>query len=154
MKIFGTDGIRGIANKELTPEFALLIGKAVGSVLIKNQNAKVIIGRDTRISCDMIENALAAGLCSVGVNVVLIGVAPTPAVAFLSSTVDAGIMISASHNSYEFNGIKIFKGDGYKLPDDLEEEIEKIIRGEIKIKISEKIGWVLKKIYVKNIYLT
>ena len=101
--------------------------------MAKNTNpTKVITGKDTRLSSDMLENAMAAGLCSVGASVVLLGVVPTPAVAYLVEKykADAGVMISASHNSYEYNGIKIFSGDGYKLPDDLEERIESLILGE------------------------
>ncbi len=134
-RLFGTDGIRGIANKDLTCELALKIGRAVGTVLINKSNShpKILIGKDTRISSDMLENALCAGICSMGANVVNLGVVPTPAVAYLVGKykADAGIMISASHNSFEYNGIKIFSGDGYKLPDTLEERIEAIILGQV-----------------------
>lgn len=130
-KLFGTDGIRGIANADLSCELAMKVGRATASILIKNKDKTptVFIGKDTRISSDMLESALAAGLCSVGVNVITLGVVSTPAVAFLVKkyNADAGIMISASHNPYEFNGIKIFQKDGYKLPDYLELEIEKLI---------------------------
>lgn len=131
-RLFGTDGARGIANKELTCELAMNIGKAAAMVLTNNTNnkhPKILIGKDTRLSSDMLEGALIAGLCSVGADVVLLGVVPTPAVAFLIKkyNADAGIMISASHNPFEFNGIKIFSSDGYKLPDALEEEIESIV---------------------------
>ncbi len=130
-RLFGTDGARGIANKELTCELAMNIGKAAAMVLINDEveHPTFLIGKDTRLSGDMLEGALIAGLCSVGANVKLLGVVPTPAVAYLIGKykADAGIMISASHNPYEFNGIKIFSSEGYKLPDDLEESIESIV---------------------------
>jgi len=130
-RLFGTDGVRGIANKELTCELALKIGKATALVLQNgvNKRLKFLIGKDTRISSDMLEGALIAGLCSVGADVELLGVIPTPAVAFLVKKykASAGIMISASHNTYEFNGIKIFNEDGYKLPDILEDKIEELV---------------------------
>lgn len=129
-RLFGTDGVRGIANTELTCELSMNIGRAAAMVLISDEveHPTVLIGKDTRLSSDMIEGALVAGLCSVGANVLMLGVVPTPAVAYLVKKykADAGIMISASHNPFEFNGIKIFSMDGYKLPDDLEEEIESI----------------------------
>lgn len=138
-KLFGTDGVRGIANVELTAEIAMKIGKAVASILIKNKSekAKILIGKDTRISCDMLEGALIAGICSVGVDAVCLGVIPTPAVAYLVKkyNADAGIMISASHNSFEFNGIKIFSENGYKLPDEIEEKIEKIVLDDVHVDI-------------------
>lgn len=134
-RIFGTDGARGVANTELTCELAMKIGRAAAAVLTESskKHPKILIGKDTRISSDMLENALAAGLCSVGANVVKLQVVPTPAVAYLVSLykADAGIMISASHNSFEFNGIKIFSSTGYKLPDDTEKKIEAIILGEV-----------------------
>lgn len=131
-RLFGTDGARGIANSELTCELAMNIGRAAAMVLTENsreKHPKVLIGKDTRLSSDMLEGALIAGLCSVGADVLLLGVVPTPAVAFLIKEyhADAGIMISASHNPFEFNGIKVFSSDGYKLPDALEEEIEAIV---------------------------
>lgn len=133
-RLFGTDGIRGIANKDLTCELATQLGRAAAEVLTNksNRHPKVLIGKDTRLSSDMLESAMAAGLCSIGASVVSLGVVPTPAVAYLVEKykADAGIMISASHNSFEYNGIKIFSGDGYKLPDDLEERIEDIILGK------------------------
>jgi phosphoglucosamine mutase len=133
-RLFGTDGVRGIANKDLTCELATQLGRAAAKVLTNksNRHPKVIIGKDTRLSSDMLENAMAAGLCSVGASVILLGVVPTPAVAYLVEKykADAGIMISASHNSYEYNGIKIFSGDGFKLPDYLEEKIEDIVLGK------------------------
>ena len=129
-RLFGTDGARGIANKELTCELAMNIGRAAAMVLAnENKHPKILIGKDTRLSSDMLEGALTAGLCSIGADVELLGAVPTPAVAYLIKkyNADAGIMISASHNSFEFNGIKIFSSDGYKLPDELENEIESIV---------------------------
>lgn len=134
-RLFGTDGARGVANTELSCELAMQIGRAAATVLTKDthhERPKVMIGLDTRISSEMLEAAITAGLCSVGADVLLLGVVPTPAVAYLVKKYkyDAGIMISASHNPCEYNGIKIFQGDGYKLPDRLEEEIEDIIFDE------------------------
>lgn len=130
-RLFGTDGARGVANSELTAELAMNIGRAAAMVLISDEveHPTILIGKDTRLSCDMLEGALIAGLCSVGANVELLGVVPTPAVAYLVGkyNADAGIMISASHNPFEFNGIKIFSSDGCKLPDDLENRIEEIV---------------------------
>lgn len=130
-RLFGTDGARGIANSELTCELSMQIGRAT-AMLLSDGNRKrprVLIGTDTRISSQMLQSAIAAGLCSVGADVLILGVLPTPAVAFLVKEYgyDAGVMISASHNPCEYNGIKIFKSDGYKLPDELEEQIEAII---------------------------
>ena len=131
-RLFGTDGARGVANTELTCELSMQIGRAAAMVLTKNLNGKkpkVLIGLDTRASSQMLENAITAGLCSVGADVLKLGVVPTPAVAYLVKEYgyDAGIMISASHNPCEYNGIKIFQSNGYKLPDALENEIEAII---------------------------
>lgn len=131
-RLFGTDGVRGIANQDLTNELAMKIGYAAATVLLresKSQKPTVLIGKDTRASGDMLEAALTAGLCSVGCNVLSIGVVPTPAVAYLVGEYEceAGIMISASHNPCEYNGIKIFQKSGYKLDDSIEEEIEAII---------------------------
>ncbi|HAG03814.1 MAG TPA: phosphoglucosamine mutase [Lachnospiraceae bacterium] len=127
-KFFGTDGVRGVANVELTPELAMKIGKAGAYVLTKHTNhtAKIIVGMDTRISGGMLESALVAGICSVGAQAVLLGVVPTPAVAYLvrKYNADAGIVISASHNPVQDNGIKFFNSQGYKLRDDIEDEIE------------------------------
>ena len=149
-RLFGTDGARGIANKELTCELAMNIGRAAAMVLAnENKHPKILIGKDTRLSGDMLEGALTAGLCSIGADVVLLGAVPTPAVAYLIKKykADAGIMISASHNSFEFNGIKIFSSDGYKLPDELENEIESIVLDHSKpftILVNEGIGKVTK----------
>lgn len=130
-RLFGTDGVRGIANTELTCELAMNIGRAAAYVLASGslEKPKVIIGKDTRISSSMLESALTAGLCSVGADVILAGFVPTPAIAYLvrECNADAGIMISASHNPFEYNGIKIFSSQGYKLPDSVEAEIEKLV---------------------------
>lgn len=130
-RLFGTDGVRGIANVELTSERAMEIGRAAAEVLTDGcrRRPTFVIGADTRSSSDMLAAAMIAGLCSVGADVIQLGVIPTPAVAYLVGKykADAGIMISASHNPAEFNGIKIFGGDGFKLPDMLEERIEDII---------------------------
>ena len=132
-RYFGTDGVRGVANSELDALLAFKIGAAAAFVLTQEAThsgkAKLLIGKDTRISSDMLENALVAGICSVGADVELLGVIPTPAVAFLTikHKADAGIVISASHNSFEYNGIKIFAGNGYKLPDETEVKIEDLI---------------------------
>ncbi len=130
-RLFGTDGVRGVANLELTCELAMKIGKAAAYVLTKetHHKPKILIGKDSRLSGDMLEAALSAGLCSVGASVISLGIIPTPAVAYLTRKyeADAGIVISASHNSAEFNGIKIFNANGYKLNDSIEERIEAII---------------------------
>jgi phosphoglucosamine mutase len=130
-RLFGTDGIRGIANEGLTCDSTLDIGRAVASVLSSNNRYRpvVIIGCDTRISSSMLVAAMTAGLCSMGADVIQVGVVPTPAVAFHIGKykATAGVMISASHNPAEFNGIKVFNEDGYKLADDIEERIEAIV---------------------------
>lgn len=135
MKIeFGTDGVRGIAGEYLTVEAALRIGQATAKVLdlSENTHAKVFIGQDTRQSGDMLGHALAAGLSSMGVHVEFLGVVPTPAVAYLTAYygMDAGVMISASHNPAEYNGIKIFGGTGFKIADEAERKIENLVNGE------------------------
>lgn len=136
-RLFGTDGARGVANTEITGELAMKIGRAAAMVLAENSDRKprVLIGTDTRKSADMLSYALASGFCSVGADVLTLGVVPTPAVAFLTQEYgyDAGVMISASHNPCEYNGIKIFQSTGYKLPDSMEEEIEAIILDEARI---------------------
>jgi len=132
-RLFGTDGIRGEANiHPMTPELALRVGRAAGYIFRKDDNPHtILIGKDTRQSGYMIENALTAGLCSMGINVRLVGPLPTPAVSYImrSLRADAAIMISASHNPYYDNGIKFFARDGYKLPDEIEDEIERLIVG-------------------------
>ncbi len=141
-KLFGTDGIRGIVGKTLTADMAYRVGQAVATVLTEEKQGQpeITIGKDTRISSDMLESALIAGICSVGGNVVPLGVIPTPAVAFLTVQrgADAGIVISASHNPYEHNGIKVFNSRGYKLPDETEARIEELILSEEPI--AEKTG--------------
>lgn len=136
-RLFGTDGARGVANSELTCELAMKIGRAAAMVLTEScaHKPKVLIGMDTRASSHMLASAIGAGLCSVGADVLILDVVPTPAVAFLvrEYDYDAGVMISASHNPCEYNGIKIFQGNGYKLPDSLENEIEEIILDETKV---------------------
>jgi len=144
-KYFGTDGIRGVAGEALDAELAIKIGRAVGTVLIQAGNQekpptpdyrpRVMIGRDTRISCDMLETALSAGLCSAGVDVTLLGVLPTPAVAYLTTKTesDMGIVISASHNTFEHNGIKFFGSRGSKLGETFEEYIEQLIDDDSKV---------------------
>ncbi|UVI29769.1 phosphoglucosamine mutase [Paenibacillus spongiae] len=132
-KYFGTDGVRGVANRELTPELAYRIGRCGGYVLTgKADKPKVIIGLDTRISGPMLEAALTAGLLSIGASVIRLGVVSTPAVAYLTRVMgaDAGVMISASHNPVEDNGIKFFGGDGFKLSDETELEIERLMDAE------------------------
>ncbi len=131
-RLFGTDGVRGIANTELTPLLAMQLGAAGAYVLTEEHSYRptIMVGCDTRISGDMLANALMAGICSVGANAVYVGVMPTPAIAYLTRKykVDAGVVISASHNPVEFNGIKFFNGDGYKLSDEMEDRIEEYIR--------------------------
>lgn len=146
-RLFGTDGVRGVANEELTPILAMQLGQAGAYVLTKEKEHKptIMVGCDTRISSDMLANALMAGACSVGANCVYVGVLPTPAIAYLTRKykVDAGVVISASHNPVEFNGIKFFDGDGYKLPDALEDEIEELIKNgmkDVKFPIGPSVG--------------
>lgn len=135
-RMFGTDGVRGVAGSELTIELATKLGQAGAYVLTKEKSHQptIIVGCDTRISGGMLANALMAGICSVGANAVYVGVLPTPAVAYLTRKhkVDAGVVISASHNPMEFNGIKFFNGEGYKLSDALEDEIEELINHDMK----------------------
>jgi phosphoglucosamine mutase len=131
-RLFGTDGIRGVANiAPMTAEMALQVGRAAGILFQKDKRPHtILIGKDTRRSCYMIENALTAGLCSVGMRVLLTGPLPTPGVSYIMRSLrcDGAIMISASHNSFEDNGIKIFGRDGYKVADEFEDEIERIIK--------------------------
>ena len=129
-RIFGTDGVRGIANTELTSELAFGLGRAGAYVLTEGTHKpKILVAKDTRISGDMLETALVSGILSVGAEAVILGVVPTPAVAHLirEYNADAGIMISASHNPVEYNGIKFFDNKGYKLPDELEDEIQRVM---------------------------
>jgi len=133
-KYFGTDGVRGKANKVITPDLALRVGQAAGLVFRRGEHRnRVVIGKDTRLSGYMIETALVAGFTSVGMDVLLLGPMPTPAVAMLTRSMraDLGVMISASHNAYEDNGIKLFDPDGFKLSDETEHEIEALIDGNL-----------------------
>ncbi len=159
-RLFGTDGVRGVANDELTPLLAMQLGQAGAYVLTRENKHKptIMVGCDTRISGDMLANALMAGICSVGANAVYVGVIPTPAVAYLTRKykVDAGVVISASHNPVEFNGIKFFDGDGYKLPDELEDEIEAIIKSDmnrIKFPIGANVGKIKYRTDAKEEYI-
>ena len=130
-KLFGTDGIRGVANiHPMTTEIAVQVGRAIAFVVKKKKSRhRIVIGKDTRVSGYMIENALAAGICSMGVDVLLVGPLPTPGIAFITTSMraDAGVVISASHNPFQDNGIKIFSNDGFKLPDQVEADIEELI---------------------------
>ncbi|BAQ44752.1 MULTISPECIES: phosphoglucosamine mutase [Methylobacterium] len=138
-KYFGTDGIRGRANGVITPELALKVGQAAGLVFLRGDHRhRVVIGKDTRLSGYMIETALVAGFTSVGMDVMLLGPMPTPAVAMLTRSMraDIGVMISASHNPFEDNGIKIFGPDGFKLSDEVEREIERLIDSNLQTKLA------------------
>src|ERR671929_2029521 len=133
-KYFGTDGIRGRANGTITPELALRVGQAAGLVFQRGEyRHRVVIGKDTRLWGYMIETALVAGFPSVGMDVLLLGPMPTPAVAMLTRSMrcDLGVMISASHNAYEDNGIKLFGPDGFKLSDEVEKEIEALLASDL-----------------------
>ena len=145
--LFGTDGVRGVANSELTSELAFKLGQAGAYVLTgeTHHRPRILVGRDTRISGNMLEAALVAGICSVGAEAALVGVLPTPAVAYLTRAyeADAGVMISASHNPVEDNGIKFFNAQGYKLADAIEDAIEDIIlnnRKELPQPIGAEVG--------------
>ena len=130
-ELFGTDGIRGVANEEpMTTETAMKVGRATAYIFRGGgRRHRIVIGKDTRLSGYMLETALASGICSMGVDVLLVGPLPTPGIAFITSSMraDAGVVISASHNPFQDNGIKIFSGDGFKLPDEKEREIENLI---------------------------
>ena len=157
-RLFGTDGIRGVANKELTPELAFELGRAVAYVLVSEYSEPVItIGKDTRISGDMLEAALAAGICSSGVDVYLLGVVPTPAIAYLTRHLEAhaGAVISASHNQMEDNGIKFFNRYGYKLSDEIEDEISSYVlkkKNELPRPVGKKVGRIILLDKGKDIY--
>ncbi len=148
-RLFGTDGVRGVANSQLTPELAFRLGQAGAYVLSKEHpHPRILIGKDTRISGDMLEAALVAGICSVGADVLRVGVLPTPGIALLARTLDvsAGVVISASHNPVEDNGIKFFDSTGFKLPDAIEDEIESIVLSEEKpweVPIGGEVGRVI-----------
>ncbi|PKM78412.1 MAG: phosphoglucosamine mutase [Firmicutes bacterium HGW-Firmicutes-15] len=159
--LFGTDGVRGIANVELTPEMAFNLGRA-GSYVLANQDTssrpRIMVGKDTRVSGDMLEAALIAGICSTGADVLTVGVIPTPAVAYLTEKYEAscGIVISASHNPVQDNGIKFFGPNGYKLPDEIEAEIEKLVvegTRDLSRPIGEEIGRVYDVEEALNRYL-
>lgn len=159
-RMFGTDGVRGVAGTELTIELAMKLGQAGAYVLTKEQEHQptIIVGCDTRISGGMLANAMMAGICSVGANAIFAGVVPTPAVAYLTRKhkVDAGVVISASHNPMEFNGIKFFNGEGYKLSDQLEDEIEELIKSDMKdvpIPIGSGIGRIEYRLDMKEEYI-
>src|SRR5215813_591179 len=139
-KYFGTDGIRGRANGAITPELALKVGQAAGLMFQRGDHRhRVVIGKDTRLSGYMIENALVAGFTSVGMDVLLLGPMPTPAVAMLvrSMRADLGVMISASHNPYDDNGIKLFGPDGYKLSDETEKAIEALVESDLRKRVAK-----------------
>ena len=144
-RLFGTDGVRGLANTHpMTAEMALKLGAAAGRFFRRDGSAshRVVIGKDTRLSGYMLENALTAGLCSTGMNVLLLGPVPTPAVGFLTRSMraDLGVMISASHNPHQDNGIKFFGPDGFKLSDEAEAEIEAMLEGEVQLAQPQNIG--------------
>lgn len=160
-RMFGTDGVRGVAGTELTIELAMKLGQAGAYVLTKEKEHQptIIVGCDTRISGGMLANALMAGVCSVGANAVYMGVIPTPAIAYLTRKhkVDAGVVISASHNPMEFNGIKFFNGEGYKLSDALEDEIEELIKNnmkDVKMPIGSGIGKVSYRFDAREEYIS
>ncbi|MFO7295161.1 MAG: phosphoglucosamine mutase [Clostridia bacterium] len=142
-RMFGTDGVRGVANRDLDCYLAFKLGQAGAYVLSKGKKRpKILIGKDTRLSGDMLEAALIAGICSAGADALVVGVMPTAAIAYLTRYygVDAGVVISASHNPMEYNGIKFFDGNGYKLPDKMEDEIEAIIKGQEQVDIPAPVG--------------
>lgn len=145
-RMFGTDGVRGIANKELTAELAYKLGRAGAYVLTEGAHKpKILVGMDTRISGDMLESALVSGILSVGAEAICVGVVPTPAVSYLTRKygADAGVVISASHNPVEYNGIKFFNGKGYKLSDELEDRIQSVIESNfegVPMPVGEEIG--------------
>ena len=166
-KYFGTDGIRRIANTELTPDFVYKVAKAGAYVLAKHSTTSptILIGRDTRNSGSLIESAMTAGFLSYGANVKLLGVMPTPVVAYLTKkyNADSSVVISASHNTFEFNGIKFFSNKGMKIPDDIEEEIEEVLESDIlgelyavpeKIGVSEEAEYYIEdyKNFIKNLF--
>jgi phosphoglucosamine mutase len=152
-RLFGTDGVRGEANKELSPELAFRLGKAGAYILgqdrdrTRGERVKIVIGKDTRISGDMLEAALSAGICSMGADVLNVGVLPTPGIAYLTRAMgaSAGIVISASHNPYQDNGIKFFAGSGFKLPDELEDRIEETLNviDSLALPVDSEIGRII-----------
>lgn len=156
-RLFGTDGVRGVAGTELTSLLAMNIGIALAYILKRNnENVKVLVGNDTRISKDMIVNSISAGLSSKGVTVVKTGVIPTPAISYLvrKHNFQAGIMVTASHNPYEFNGIKIFDKNGFKLEDVLEDEIEEIVNKIESVPKTSEIGTIEEDTTLINDYIS
>ncbi len=160
-RMFGTDGVRGVAGTELTIELAMKLGQAGAYVLTKKKahQPTIIVGCDTRISGGMLANALMAGICSVGANAIYAGVLPTPAIAYLTRKhkVDAGVVISASHNPMEFNGIKFFNGEGYKLSDQLEDEIEAYISNQMRgvpIRTGPAVGKIKYRFDIREEYIS
>ena len=140
-RLFGTDGVRGVANKDLTPDLALALGRAAGTVMAKG--GEVVVGRDTRVSGPMLEGALVAGLCSAGVRVRLAGIVPTPAIAFLTidEKASAGAVISASHNPVQDNGIKFFSNEGLKSSAEVEDQIERAMQSpEVDLPLGAEVG--------------
>lgn len=156
MRLFGTDGVRGVANQDLTPDLALSLGRAAARILGGGGEARIVVGRDTRLSGPMLESALAAGLMSAGAEVVLAGVLPTAGVAYLTErhAFSAGVMISASHNPVADNGIKFFAADGHKLPDALEDRIEAEMQVQREGPVGEGVGHVLVDRSLREEYLT
>lgn len=158
-RLFGTDGVRGIANQELTPDLAFRLGQAGAYVLSKEHpHPCIVIGKDTRISGDMLEAALIAGICSVGADVLQVGVLPTPGIALLTRQLaaNAGVVISASHNPFGDNGIKFFSATGNKLPDSVEEEIEKIVINDDKpwkVMVGKEVGRVIRVLDAERRYI-
>lgn len=155
-KFFGTDGVRGVANSELTPELALRIGRAAALVLGEQSKQPIVVGRDTRISGQMLESAVVAGVASAGLDALLVGVIPTPGVAFLTKSLGCagGIVISASHNPLEDNGIKVFGPDGYKLSEEMEERIEELIAEDSGARpIAGAVGRVVAKPEAAGLYI-
>lgn len=151
-ELFGTDGIRGIANEYLTPELAYKVGRSSAYVLSEGKKGSIVVGRDTRKSGDMLEAALVAGICSTGLDIISVGIVPTPAVAYLTRKYKAlaGVVISASHNPIEYNGIKFFNENGFKLNDDIEKEIENYILKDKEVPLRPIGGDIGKKIIAEN----
>lgn len=156
MRLFGTDGVRGVANQDLTPDLALVLGRAAAQVLAGGDQTRIVVGRDTRLSGPMLESALAAGLMSAGAEVVLAGVLPTAGVAYLTErhAFSAGVMISASHNPVVDNGIKFFASDGHKLPDALEDRIEAEMQARRPGPIGEGVGRLQGDLSLRKEYLS
>jgi phosphoglucosamine mutase len=158
-RLFGTDGVRGVANSELTPEMSFRLGRAYGYLLAKKgPHPRILLGKDTRISGDLLEGAFCGGACSVGCDILRVGVLPTPGVAYLTRKLAAqgGVMISASHNPIEDNGIKIFSHEGFKLPDEMEEQIEEIVlahEDHLPRPVGEEVGRVIERVDACHLYV-